>query len=187
MFVSRVDNGVTPGHTVYMTTDEAVKTREEWIGDCCEDQYPDTTDWEWYYNGDEIDPAEIRKCARCGEAPESIASVLFYTSVADMVNDRADKGQGPPERPEAAPSIDGEAYEAIRDLLDDHVRVTASLADVVIYADKKSDRDRARRALVVNARALQTVVSYLAKPPSIVWALHREPLTYGGEEWTVHS
>ncbi len=170
-----------------MTTDEAMKTREEWIGECCEDQYSDTSGWEWYYNGDEIDPDEIHKCARCGYTPESIASVPFYTSVADMVNDRADKGQGPPERPEPAPSIDGEAYEAIRDLLDDHVRVTQSLADVAIYGETKADRERARRALVVNARTVQTVVAYLADPPSIMWVLHREPLTYGGEEWTVHS
>lgn len=71
-------------------------------------------------------------------------------------------------------------------LLEDLLPVTHSLVDVVEHGSA-TEAKRAARALRVNARTVNNLLRHAANPPSFAYFLHREPLAYGGEEWTVHT
>lgn len=78
--------------------------------------------------------------------------------------------------------------EAMHRLLNDYWKVTTELVDVVEFAtDDRPKRNRAIRALRINARTLSLVGFYLASPPNFSWFLHREPLSIGGQEWSIHT
>lgn len=82
--------------------------------------------------------------------------------------------------------IDQETAEALRDLLEDHSIVSASLADVIEFGNL-TERSRALRAVRVNGRTVAHVARYLVEGSPHSWYLHRESLGFGGEEWTVHT
>lgn len=76
--------------TTTTTTDKPSVTAL--IGDCCEAVYSaagiDTREWEWFHVDDADDET---KCARCGQFAAAVTELSFYRSIADAINDRAER------------------------------------------------------------------------------------------------